>query len=178
MTDYIPTGLTLADAAWTDNGDGTATYATDLSIAAGGSATITVSMTVDSYVNDTMNPIVNWAEISDDNGDEGTNGGDVDSTPDADNGEESESPTDGVINEDGTNGGDEDDHDPAVVQLDFYDLALTKELTSAGPFVPGSDATFTLQITNQGTVTAEELVITDYIPAGLSLNDSAWSDVG
>ena len=181
MTDYIPTGLTLADAAWTDNGDGTATYATDLSIAAGGSATITVSMTVDSYVNDTMNPIVNWAEISDDNGDEGTNGGDVDSTPDADNGEESESPTDGVINEDGTNGGDEDDHDPAILMIgDVYDLALTKVLstTTPGPFVPGSAVSFDIEVANQGNMPASNVEVTDYMPAEFTLTDSAWTDNG
>jgi len=40
--------------------------------------------------------------------------------------------------------------------------------------VPGNNATFTIEITNQGTVTAEELTITDYLPAGLTL--AAGSD--
>ena len=70
--------------------------------------------------------VTNWAEIGeDDSADYGTT--DTDSTPDSDNGEEGESPEDNTVNNEN---GDEDDHDPEVVQLDFYDLALTKVLTS------------------------------------------------
>ena len=173
----------MADAAWTDNGDGTATYATDLVIAAGASETIMVAMTVDSYVNDTTNAMVNWAEISDDNG--AGFGGDVDSTADADNfntdGETDDLDDDGVINEDGTNGGDEDDHDPAVLIIgDVYDLALTKALstTTPGPFVPGSTVSFDIQVSNQGNMPASNIEVTDYMPAEFTLIDSAWTDNG
>ena len=123
--------------------------------------------------------VTNWAEIAEDDAYETYGTTDTDSTPDSDQGNDNQpanagDATDDVDGEDGNNGGDEDDHDPAVVQLDFYDLALTKELTSAGPFVPGSDVTFSIELTNQGTVAAEQLTITDYIPTGLTL--AAGSD--
>nr|MBK9652320.1 hypothetical protein [Bacteroidota bacterium] len=35
-----------------------------------------------------------------------------------------------------------------------YDLALTKVLTSVGPFVPGDNVTFTISVFNQGTLDA------------------------
>jgi len=54
--------------------------------------------------------------------------------------------------------------------LDVFDLSLIKELTSAGPFSPGDDVTFTITVTNQGTVDATSFEITDYIPAGMTLS--------
>jgi hypothetical protein len=46
ITDYIPAGLTLADAAWLDNNDGTATFIAPLTIATGSSQVINISFTV------------------------------------------------------------------------------------------------------------------------------------
>ncbi|MBK8846371.1 MAG: DUF11 domain-containing protein [Bacteroidetes bacterium] len=55
---------------------------------------------------------------------------------------------------------------------------MTKVLSSAGPFVPGSDVTFTLTVYNQGTLDASNIQITDYIPTGMSLNDADWTASG
>jgi len=59
-----------------------------------------------------------------------------------------------------------------------FDLALRKTLSSAGPFAPGDDVTFTITIFNQGDVVAQNVLITDYLPTGLILNDAAWADQG
>ena len=57
-------------------------------------------------------------------------------------------------------GGDEDDHDPALLELEPYmDLALTKVLNSAGPFITGSeDANYLVDNVDQG---ARALDVTD-----------------
>jgi uncharacterized repeat protein (TIGR01451 family) len=61
-----------------------------------------------------------------------------------------------------------------------FDLALTKRLADAQPvIVPlGADVLFTIDVYNQGTVDAQNIVITDYIPAGMELRDPAWTDLG
>jgi hypothetical protein len=46
ITDYIPAGLTLNDAAWFNNNDGTATFIAPLSIATGSSQAISINFTV------------------------------------------------------------------------------------------------------------------------------------
>ncbi len=179
VTDYIPTGFTLNDPAWTDNGDGTATI-TGGPLAAGASTPITITLTATSAASGDH---VNWAEISADDGNDG------DSTPNANQGDDNQptapgDPTDDVIdNSTGPGGADEDDHDPALVTIQNFDLALTKAYTSDtfanttdGVVEPGSDVTFTITVTNQGTVDATTFDVTDYIPTGFSLNDPAWTD--
>ncbi|MBX2870912.1 MAG: DUF11 domain-containing protein [Saprospiraceae bacterium] len=59
-----------------------------------------------------------------------------------------------------------------------FDLALTKELISAGPFFPGDAVTFQISVTNQGNIEATDVEITDYIPSSLILTDGAWAGDG
>jgi len=115
--------------------------------------------------------IRNWAEISDasNNLDEP----DQDSTPDNTNfdgaGETVDLNDDNVISEDGLNGGEEEDHDPTDIDVDqTYDLALTKEETSTGPYMPGSDVEFTITVTNEGSLPAADVIVTDRPQLGLS----------
>lgn len=112
----------------------------------------------------------NWAEISSaDNDTDETNTPaiDIDSDPDTDqtNDNQPANPgdaTDDEVNQDGKNGivgnDDEDDHDVAGVPVLVYDLALTKILSTATiadlPVGPGDDVTFTIEVSNQGTVAA------------------------
>ena len=189
VTDYLPTsGLTLADAAWTDNSDGTAS--TDIAgpLAAGASTTVDISFTVDAGA---VGQFDNWAEISaaDDDGDPDTPAPiDIDSTPNTDPDDDNQptgpnDTTDDEITEDGLNGGDEDDHDVAgVIVLPVFDLALQKQLadgSNLGQASPGDSVTFTITVTNQGQAAATDITVTDYIPAtGLTLDDAAWTDNG
>ena len=115
VIDYLPTGMSLSDSDWTDNGDGTATITLPGTIAAGTSTTVDVTVKVDS-----AGALDNHAEISDAtatrNGEAllSPNGDpivDVDSIADDNNGD--------TLGDDVTDGtdGDEDDHDIASITV-------------------------------------------------------------
>ena len=172
VTDYIPTGLTLNDAAWTQSGD--QATRTISSLAAGANTTLTITFTIDT---DAPRIVKNLAEISSDDGD------DCDSTPDND------PANDGIIDDNAIGtacepGGDEDDHDIEEITIedssnDDYDLALRKTLVGATTvFSVGENVTFNIEVFNQGEVDAANVVVTDYIPTGLTLNDAAWTQSG
>ena len=60
-----------------------------------------------------------------------------------------------------------------------FDLALMKTLadgTNLATVEPGSDVTFTVTVRNQGNVDADDVVVVDYLPAGLTLNDPDWTE--
>ncbi len=175
ITDYIPAGLELIDTAWTQSGN-KATKNISKTLNKNDSYTVNIRFKI---VSDSNLTIRNYAEISSDDGD------DCDSTPDSTNGNGTGETTGLVDDAIGTGcepGGDEDDHDIAVITLEdpVYDLALVKKLSvnSTGPFKSGDNVTFDISVTNQGTVDAQEITITDYIPTGLELNDTAWTQSG
>ena len=146
-------------------------------MAAGASTDITITMTAGTATGD----FVNWAEISSDDGN------DIDSTPDANQANDNQpaapgAPTDNVVD---NTAGDEDDHDPAPVSVEIFDLALTKVYTSDdlgnptdGVIAQGSNVTFTITVENQGTLDAGTFDVTDFLPAGFVLNDPLWTDNG
>jgi len=55
----------------------------------------------------------------------------------------------------------------AFTTASLVDLAITKSI-SAGPYVVGAPVTFTLTVTNNGTVAATNIVVTDALPGGMS----------
>ncbi|MCB0139152.1 MAG: DUF11 domain-containing protein, partial [Caldilineaceae bacterium] len=61
-----------------------------------------------------------------------------------------------------------------------FDLALVKQLASgqSNTIAPGDDITFTLTITNQGIVPAENMVLVDYLPTGFTLSaaETDWTN--
>ena len=139
---------------------------------------------------------VNVAEINaaqDDNGTDRTND-DKDSTPDNnpdnDAGGNPMSPSDDVVDGDGSGNPndtdpatDEDDADPSQVRI--FDLALAKTTTVNTPVQLGDIVPFTITVTNQGNVPAQNIEINDYIPAGFiregnsnGANTFAWSGAG
>jgi uncharacterized repeat protein (TIGR01451 family) len=61
-----------------------------------------------------------------------------------------------------------------------FDLALTKTISASNtpPYEPGDDVTFDVTVINQGNVSAFNIGLVDYIPNGLTLNDSDWTDNG
>ncbi|MEM6877330.1 MAG: DUF11 domain-containing protein, partial [Bacteroidota bacterium] len=193
VKDYIPEGLTLAAASsseWTLSGGlDTATLIMPIpTIAVGDSATVSIAFTIDT---DFMGEsIINLAEISsfDDDGDPMTPPPtDEDSTPNDNGDDDPETDTDDDVDDNGTgtpgvedNPMDEDDFDPAEVQIvQSFDLALIKQLdtmTTPGPFSLGGPVSFIIEVRNQGSVDATDVIVTDYIPDGLSLVASAnWN---
>ncbi|WP_293870550.1 SdrD B-like domain-containing protein, partial [Spirosoma sp.] len=65
----------------------------------------------------------------------------------------------------------------SLTTCSIFDLALTKKLATgqASVIKPGSNVTFTLTVLNQGDQPAYNIQLTDYIPAGLTLNDANWN---
>ena len=172
ITDYIPNGLTLQDNNWTAS-NGIATYAQSLlNIPAGGQQVLTITFVIDADTGD--GTIINRAEISDANDEFGQPIEDIDSTPDAivgnDNGGAVNTSDDDFVDGNGRAGEDEDDADPEDIQIELFDLALRKTLAQGEDdrVYPGETITFTIEVFNQGTATATDIVITDYVPNGLS----------
>ncbi len=172
LTDYIPVGLTLNDANWTDNGNGLATYNTPISLASGASTDIIIDFIVNENATQT---IANHAEISDASDADGNPINDIDSTPDTSN---TDPLVDNVISD---NPSDEDDHDVATISISDFDLALRKTLNTGltdDPLAPGSAVVFDIEVFNQGSLMGTGIEITDYLPAGLNLNDATWTNNG
>ena len=181
VTDYIPAGLELADDTWTTSGDNAVRIIENLP--AGQSVPLSLNLRVSADA--TAGSTINWAEISSDEGD------DIDSTPDADNTNDCHgtAPSDrtgvdagaddnvngsGDANNNGTcdAGEDEDDHDPAVVVIEtpVFDLALVKSVVNpADEYFPGETLTYEITVTNQGDIDATNIVVTDYVPAGMTV---------
>ncbi|MCB9329344.1 MAG: DUF11 domain-containing protein [Lewinellaceae bacterium] len=102
---------------------------------------------------------------------------DIDSTPDGnpnnDIGGTPDTPEDNDISDDGfdSNGDgvrDEDDEDPA--KLNVFDLALKKVLVSTPPYNYGDLLHYQIEVYNQGNIAATNVVIKDYLPAGLGID--------
>jgi len=172
VSDYIPTGLTLNDPFWNQTGSVATLKAPITSLAPGASTIITITFSVNNNFQGAT--IRNWAEIS--SATNALNLQDIDSTPDGMNfnqlGETNDLLDDNVINGNGKGGGDEDDHDPAEIPIvQTFDLALRKTLspTTQQSFDANDPVKFIIEVTNQGTVTATNIVVTDYIPNGLLL---------
>ncbi|WP_374759626.1 beta strand repeat-containing protein, partial [Emticicia aquatica] len=173
IVDYIPTGLTLNDANWTA-ASGKATLNTAIpAIVAGESAVVSITFTVNAGVSGSLN---NYSEISSAKDNNGSSVTDIDSTPDSDNTNDGTVKND-VINENGKSGGDEDDHDIETINVEKFDLALKKTISTGQSLaiMPGSNVKFTISIFNQGTVAAKNIQVIDYIPTGMTLNDASWT---
>jgi len=126
----------------------------------------------------------NYAEISGDNGED--HDSNADNILGNDAGGIPNTPADNDIN--GVKGGfDEDDHDGDIIYLcdpdAVHDLALTKVRSGAGitEYCPGNDVMFIITVTNQGSVSAYNTEIIDYIPDGFSLSNNdinGWTSNG
>ena len=68
----------------------------------------------------------------------------------------------------------------ATVTVESFDLALRKEMAAGEDtrVYTGEEVTFTITVFNQGTLTASNVEVTDYIPNGFQLSDSNWSNNG
>lgn len=172
IIDYIPTGMTLADTNWTDNGDGTATLKTPIaSLTSGASTSVDISLKLATTTK--AGVINNYAEIS--KATPATAGlTDVDSTPDTTN-------TDTIVNDIVDNSGsDEDDHDiEPITVLPTIDVELSKaaEDTNGAAITTtqqGGTIVYVLTAVNKGADPATSVNVKDALPAGLTyVSDTA-----
>ena len=56
-----------------------------------------------------------------------------------------------------------------------FDLALTKDLVTLGPYEPGDSVTFNITVYNQGTLDATNVQITEYPATGMINIDPEWA---
>ncbi|RMF30885.1 MAG: DUF11 domain-containing protein, partial [Bacteroidetes bacterium] len=182
LVDYLGSGLSLADAGWSAGGGNTARRLLERNdeLPSGG-------LLPDSVVVVSLQAVVssglaggtvleNWAEISSHRDANGNTPEDTDSTPDSDDSNDTYL-VDNYIDGDGKAGGDEDDHDGASLTVKPFDLALYKIL---GPgednlVEPGDEVLFQIVVVNQGMIAADNILIRDSIPAGMTLMDASWS---
>jgi uncharacterized repeat protein (TIGR01451 family) len=63
-----------------------------------------------------------------------------------------------------------------LIRVDYFDLAMRKRLSGPlGPIYPGSMVTYTITIFNQGTMTARNIQVTDYISSSfLFTPNNGW----
>ncbi len=171
VSDYLPCGLEFNGASATNAGwslVGSRVTRTFTGVLNPGESTILFLDLIvrECYTGDVNNAWTNFVEItSADDTDPNTPGliTDIDSTPDAINGNDSGSVPDfgGVLS--GTDdtidneNGDEDDHDP--VKIEVFDLALRKVLTTNAPYNWGQALTFNVEVHNQGNVTATNVLV-------------------
>ncbi len=182
ITDYVQNGFVFnaADNTATATGNTNDWDSTDPSnptldvgdIAADSSTTVEIAL---EYVGG-ADVAENRAEISsaDDDGNPTTTAPtDVDSRPDATDGE---NPVDDEIDQAGIDGNgnptgdDEDDHD--IASIPVFDLALRKSVDSIDTvdLRVGSKVTFELEVFNQGSVDATDVLIADYVQSGFVFN--------
>ena len=184
VVDYIPSGFTLSplETDWSGGPTGTVSHILASTLAAHSQTSVDIILRVNNPL--TPGSYTNVAEIASATDQNGNPVVDVDSTPDSTSGNDG-TPKDDVVNEDHkTNpNDDEDDQDPANFVVDLFDLALIKRLGVGQPsaVLPGADVRFTVEIRNQGTLTATNIELIDYIPSGFSLspnNSANWTDGG
>ncbi len=142
-------------------------------IAPGSSPTVTIVL---EYIGGPA-PAENRSEISeaDDDTDPANDPPvDVDSRPDQDDDDvviDDEQFDHGIDGDGNVTGEDEDDHDIAL--LPVFDLALRKTVASApSPVVIGSVVEFDIEVTNQGSVDAFNVEVTDHIQSGFAYDDT------
>ncbi len=146
VTDVLPAGYTYVPASIgggdTQDDTGAPTFVwTIASLASGASTPLTFQATVDAPTG-APNEYLNVAEVT------ASDAFDPDSTPDNDDGDQSE-----------------DDEDNASVTPEAADLSLTKIVSDATPEV-GDTVTFTVTLSNGGPDTATNVVVTDVLPGG------------
>jgi large repetitive protein len=177
INDYIPTGLTLNDPAWTVSTPGIATRIAPITgLVAGSTRNISITFRVDSLA---IGTISNAAEIGIAYDNTGALRTDFDSTPD-NNPSNDGTPKDNEVSENHKLNptDDEDDHDfgnITVTAVPTFDLALSATRNGTGPIYPGNLVSFTINVLNQGTQNATLVNLIDYIPAGLTLQDANWT---
>jgi len=175
QTTFYPGDLTLDDPNWTASGS-TATLTIPGPITGQSSEIVTISFTINDIDANGAGVQVNRAEISSlDNDDDPTNGTsvDIDSTPDNDPDNDTE-----VNDEIDNAGGDEDDADLEEFDVQIFDLALIKTVEGdVSRVYPGETVIFNIEVFNQGTVEASNILVEDFGAPGLTPTSSTTETI-
>jgi uncharacterized repeat protein (TIGR01451 family) len=180
VADYIPAGLVLNDSNWEELTPGIATLKVPVD-------TLKAGHTVQKRITFKASPsatgtLMNVAEISSARDGQGNIVEDIDSTPDSNPSNDGTAKNDVITENHKKNASDdEDDSDFCTVTVSpgpVFDLAMRKILLTEGPLFPGSKVTFEFYAINQGTLNATSVKLVDYIPAGLILEDTSWTQSG
>ncbi|MEM9525005.1 MAG: SdrD B-like domain-containing protein, partial [Bacteroidota bacterium] len=124
-------------------------------------------------------PLTNLAEVSDATGPGGIEVTDIDSPMDTIPGNDPFF-EDNEIDGDGLSGGDDDNADPETILVGGFDLALIKTLGEGESNIvaTGEEITFDITVINQGAITANNIVVVDYVPDGFLFDpelNPGWS---
>lgn len=180
ITDYIPTGMSFVSSP--DFSATTPHIATIALLPAYESKKLSITLQIDPTFQGLS--MTNNAEITDANNEYDMVDEDDDiANQDGSSDDTSEVDTDGDQDDSfpGTPGttdnpDDEDSYDPAVVTVgQSFDLAIEKmidTITNPGPYEAGENVTFTVEVFNQGTLTATGIQVIDYIPTGMTFVSS------
>ena len=189
VTDTLPAGTSYVSASPSPSSTSATTvvWSARPTLASNATATITLTVHIDDYL---AGPFRNVAEISDDSSELVTTAGvstpttDIDSTPDANTGNDMPNPKtygtigaapsgadNSSISQAGVGNDGEDDADIAdLVAAPTYDLALIKTVNATGLSAIGDgDIVWTITVKNQGTVPSGAYTVTDTVPAGLAV---------
>ena len=168
VIDYVPCGFTFvpdlnaANQMWQlDNATGNVTFSYTDTLDPGDLEMLALTLVVTSCIE--PGAYTNAAEITSAEAPDGLPSDDQDSTPD--NIPDNDAP-------------DEDDF--STVEGGIIDLSLSKTFTTPpSSTTVGSVLQYTIAVTNEGTLPAANVVVTDYLPCGLTFTTSAgWSTVG
>ncbi|MEE9439634.1 MAG: SdrD B-like domain-containing protein, partial [Saprospiraceae bacterium] len=165
IIDYLPCGLAIAPASltagWVEDASGEGySYMIDGAIIPNESTTVPITVIIDNTCPVGEIDLKNVAEIIGANDDDGV-ATDVDSTPDT-------NPNNDSV--------DEDDIDDA--ELEIFDLSLTKTIDPNAVVAYGNNLTYIISVVNEGTVTASNIEVSEYLPCGLEFdaaNNPDWT---
>lgn len=166
VVDYLPQGLTVLSDDWSITEEGVAHYNLDNVLNPGDTAKIVLYTTINSLTESSS--LVNRAEIFSSTVESDYINVDVDSKAD-------ENPENDLVVDNATDNeeGDEDDHDIAILNVEFYDLAINKSI-EVDTILSGEVATFNFVLENQGSLPAYNIEVVDYLPQGFENESSEW----
>ncbi|MCB1224443.1 MAG: DUF11 domain-containing protein, partial [Verrucomicrobiales bacterium] len=174
VVDYIPSQMTLNDPRWTAGAGNTAHLTLNQALQPGSSVMLPIILRLSSTVSGPLD-VTNYAEIESFIDVNGIVRADVDSTPDSNPSNDGPQTDDAINNENS----DQDDFDYTVIKVNapaVFDLALRKQLAEgqASSVARNGLVTFLFEVFNQGAIAAQNVVITDYLPNTLTLEDANW----
>ncbi len=193
INDFLPTGFVfdpLANPDWMQSATDTLMFIYEPILTAG--ETVIIPLDLELVMSSDIGAYFNTAEIFSftdtlgvDRSDE-----DIDSSPDNDPSNDGgglvNSGSDNSLDGDGSGmpgdtnpNTDEDDEDPELITI--VDLALVKDIITPGPYNYGDVIEFEITVVNQGNVTAQNIKVNDYIPAGFAWdtsNEPEWMLMG